>query len=132
MPGQRLDARATARLADIFLCDLLWVLQRIERGELVAAQRGLHRLLAEPNFQLLHEARLRRGELTYREARRVERLLPARELALLQVSARLRRAELKRSARQAYRSFRRLMTELNPAWAVAPGFARLLAAALAG
>lgn len=127
MPGQRLGDAETARMADVFLCDLLWVLQRIKRGELVAAQRSLHRLLAEPNFQLLHEARLRRGQLSYREARRVEKLLSARELPLVQVSARLGRAELAAAARLAYGNFRRLLRELNPRWSVPASFGRLLA-----
>jgi hypothetical protein len=132
MPGQRLGERETAQLANVFLCDLLWVFQRIARGELVAAQRSLHRLLAEPNFQLLHEARLRRDAPTFREARRVEKLLSPRELALVQVSARLDRAELNRAARQAYRAFRRLTRELHPGWAVPASIDRLLAPYLRG
>ncbi len=81
MPGQRLGGRELARLADIFLATCSGSSSGSSAAELVAAQRSLHRLLAEANFQLLHEARLRRGAATYREARRVERLLPARELA---------------------------------------------------
>jgi hypothetical protein len=131
MRGQRLDDAQTARMADVFLCDLLWVFQRIARGELVAAQRSLHRLLAETNFQLLHEARLRRKAITFREARRVERLLSARELARVQVSAALNAAALRRATRQAYRAFRRLMADLNPPWSVPACFGRLLAPYLA-
>ncbi len=131
MPGQRLDDREAARIADVFLCDLLWVFQKIDRGELVAAQRVLHRSLAETNFQLLHEARLRRSQPTFREARRVEKLLSADQLAPIQISSRLEVGELRRASRHAYAGLIELMAQLAPAWAVVPAFAGLLAPYLA-
>jgi len=100
----RQDGRWEAQhLADVFLCDLLWVLHG-SIGRTCRTQRVLHRSLAETNFRLLHELRRRQGQGTYREARRVERLLPAAELALVQVSARLEAAELHRATWKAFDS----------------------------
>ena len=47
--------------AKTFVCDYVWVRRRLARGEYRAAQRHLHRELAEANFRLLHELRLRPG-----------------------------------------------------------------------
>ncbi len=60
MAGYRLNDTEVRQLADSFLCDLLWVLQKLERGELVAAQRILHKALHETNVVLLHELRVRK------------------------------------------------------------------------
>ena len=68
----RIGDAAARRLADAFVCDYVWTRRKIARGELRAAQRMLHRELAETNYRLLHELKLRRGELTFPEARRIE------------------------------------------------------------
>ena len=128
IPHARIDDREAQDLADVFLCDLLWVLQRIDRGELAATQRVLHRSLAETNFRLLHELRRRQGLGTYRDARRVERLLPAAELALVQVSARLEAAELHQAAWHAFDSVVTIMHGLVPGWKVPTGMHHLLGA----
>lgn len=87
------DAEARA-LAEGFVCDALWAQRKLERGELVAAQRMLHRSLAETNFRLLHELRLRRGERSFPEGRRAERVLSREELTMISIDARLSGAEL--------------------------------------
>lgn len=116
LPGFRVRDDEVRRFADAFLCDLLWVLQKLERGELVAAQRILHRALQETNVVLLHELRVRRGEATFQQARRVEQLVPPAQLAAVQVSARLDRAELAAAAWRAREGLDSLMRELVPAW----------------
>lgn len=68
----RLDAEAVRGLAEGFVCDSVWARRKLERGELLAVQRMLHRELAETNFRLLHELKLRRGERSFPEARRIE------------------------------------------------------------
>jgi len=128
MPGARISDLEAWNLADVFLCDLLWVLQRIDRGELIATQRVLHLSLAETNFRLLHELRVRQGLATYREARRAERLLPGAELSLVQVSARLEAAELHRAAWQAFDGVVTIMHGLVPGWKVPAEMHRLLGA----
>lgn len=98
----RLDDAAVCGLADGFVCDAVWTARKVERGEWLAAQRMLHRSLAETNFRLLHELKLRRGERTFPEIRRGERVLSRREQQLVTVSAipdaRSLRAALKRSS----------------------------------
>jgi hypothetical protein len=116
MPGVRICDDDTRRLADSFLCDLLWVFQKLERGELVAAQRILHRALHETNVVLLHELRIRRVEITYQQARRVEQLAAPTQLATVQVSARLNKLEIAAAAWQARQGLDTLMRELTPDW----------------
>jgi hypothetical protein len=125
-PGQRLSDEAVVKMAEIFVCDLFGILQKIERGELVAAQRLLHRSLAETNFQLLHEARMRRKQPTFREARRVEILLSDRELAIVRVTARLNKKELRQAVRISFAGMRKLLGELVSNWHVPTSFERTL------
>jgi hypothetical protein len=74
VPDARLGDAEARGMADGFACDYVWTLRKLDRGELLAAQRMLHQSLAETNFRLLHELRLRRGERSFPEARRIERL----------------------------------------------------------
>jgi hypothetical protein len=128
MPGVRLGDAEAKVLADIFLCDLLWVLQKIDRGELAAAQHLLHRSLAETNFRYVRELRLRRGEplLSFGLGRKVEAILPPEELAWVQVSARLEADELRRAAQASFNGMQALMTKLVPAWRVPEGAKALI------
>jgi hypothetical protein len=79
----RLNNDGVRRIADGFVCDYIWTVRKISRGELFAAQRMLHRELMETNFKLLHELKLRRGERSFPEARRIERIAKPEELAQL-------------------------------------------------
>jgi len=128
MPGTRLDDRAAAELADVFLCDLLWVLQKLERGELVAAQHLLHRSLAGTNFRLMREWRLRRGLPlpSFGLGRRAEALYPPEELRLVQIDARLDAAELHQAAWQTCESVVAIMREIVPGWKIPAEMNRLL------
>jgi hypothetical protein len=129
MPGVRVGDEEARRLADAFLADLLCGMQRLERGELAAAQHLLHRFLAETNFRLLRELRLRRGQPlpSFGLGRRVEALIPANELAWVNVDARLTREELRAAAWRAFEGMQALMRELVPAWSVPAAMGRLLA-----
>ena len=130
MPGTRLNDREAAGLADVFLCDLLWILQKLERGELVAAQHLLHRSLADTNLRLMREWRLRR-ELplpSFGLGRRAESLYLPEELRLVQINARLEAAELHRAAGQACDSVVTIMREIVPGWKIPAEMDRLLRA----
>ena len=81
VPDPRVGDELARQLAEGFVCDYVWTIRKIDRGELRAAQRMAHRELAETNFRLLHELKLRRGERTFPEARRLERIAGAAELA---------------------------------------------------
>jgi len=87
VPDPRLDDAAVRQKVAEFRCDAVWVQRKLERGELLAAQRQLHLLLAETNLQLLHELRLRRGERSFPEARRIERVLGEADLGAVTISA---------------------------------------------
>jgi hypothetical protein len=101
MPDPRLDDSAVRQLAVGFFCDYLWAVRKIERGELLAAQRMLHRELAEVNFRLLHELKRRRGERTFWDARRLERVATDAELAALTIHAHCTGPALRAAVEQA-------------------------------
>lgn len=82
----RLNDEDIQNLADGFVCDHSWTLKKIQRGEHLAAQRMLHRSLAETNFKLLHELKLREGRRTFPEARRSEFVLSESELDMVTIS----------------------------------------------
>ena len=72
VPMARLDDAAVRLEADGFVCDYVSTWRKVERGEWIAAQRWLHHQLAEANLRLLHELRLRRGEASFPDGRRLE------------------------------------------------------------
>lgn len=108
----RLSDDVARQLADGFVCDLVWTRRKIERGELNAAQRMLHRELAEINFRLLHELRLREGKRSFPEARRIELLNDAAGINAVSVSARLESGELTVAVKKSAATLRKLMKSL--------------------
>lgn len=72
----RLDDTAVCQIAEAFVCDYVFTCRKLARGELLATQRWLHHHLVEANFRLAHELRLRRGQPSFPDARRIERLDP--------------------------------------------------------
>ncbi|ACB75691.1 hypothetical protein [Opitutus terrae] len=112
VPDPRLSDAAARNLAEGFVCDAIWVERKIDRGEWLAAQRMLHRSLAETNFQLLHELKLRCGERSFPEARRAERVLPAAERAMIAVAARPEPGDLRAALEMSATTCRALMQAL--------------------
>jgi hypothetical protein len=112
VPDPRLDDAAVHNLAECFRCDHRWLERKLARGEFVAAQRMLHLGLAETNLRLLHELRLRRGQRSFPEGRRLERVGSRGELEAVTVSARPTRAALRAAARKAAVTCDRLVQEL--------------------
>jgi hypothetical protein len=108
----RLSDEEARSLADSFVCDLVWTRRKIERGEWIAAQRMLHRTLAETNLRLLHEVKLRRGERSFPEGRRIERVATAEEVAAVGVSARRGAEELGAEVERCAATMRELMREM--------------------
>ena len=108
----RLDDAEALRRADLFAADYVVVRRTLARGELLAAQRVLHRSLAEINFQLLHEVKLRRGERSFPDARRIERIASTTELAAVTVAAGLTVAALDAALQQCAATCQNLMREL--------------------
>lgn len=113
-PPPRLTDEVVRTLAEGFVCDYVSTMNKIERGEFLAAQRWLHHQLAEVNFQLLHELRQRRGEPTQPDGRRVERL--AIDSRGIEVSAMPTNAGLRAATEKAAATLRELMAALAPDW----------------
>jgi hypothetical protein len=105
------DAEALRR-AELFVADYVLVRRNLARGECLAAQRVLHRSLAEINLQLLHEVKLRRGERSFPDARRIERIASAAELASVTVAAGPTVASLEAALQQCATTCQDLMREL--------------------
>ncbi len=133
MAGVRLADAQVRHLADVALCDLLWILQKLNRGELAATQHLLHRSVAETNFRFARELRLRRAEPlpSFGLGRHVEELLAPAELARVQVSARLDPTELRAAAWRAFDALCSLTRDLVPSWRVPAGADALLRGAAA-
>lgn len=113
-PVPRLGDRDVTTLAEGFVCDFISTRKKIERGEFLAAQRWLHHQLAEVNFQLLHELRLRHGESTFPDARRLERLVA--NWHTVAVCALPTEESLRAATEKSAATLRELMTTLVPGW----------------
>jgi hypothetical protein len=114
---RRLSNDEARQLADGFACDYVSILRKIDRGELRAAQRLIHRDLAEVNFRLLHEVRLRQGGRTFPEARRIERVAEPTELTAVAIDAGLEASALRTAANKSAIACRQLMDRLvGAAW----------------
>jgi predicted nucleotidyltransferase len=108
----RLEDAEALRRAELFAADYVVMRRTLARGELLAAQRLLHRSLAEINFQLLHEVKLRRGESSFPDARRIERIASTTELAAVTVAAGPTVAALEAALQQCAMTCQNLMREL--------------------
>lgn len=118
MSNPRLSDAEACRLAERFVCDYVWLQRKIVRGELLASQRMLHQSLAEINFQLLHEVRLRRGLASFPEARRIERVIDSETLDRVTVNAAPEAAALRTAVEKAAVTCRGLMRDLvGDGWA---------------
>ena len=115
LPDPRLSDAGVRHLAAEFRADCRAILRKLDRGELRAAQRGLHLELAEANFRLQHELCLRRGTATFEKGRRLEQLCAGEELADLTVNSACEGPALRAAVERAAAACRRLTRELLPA-----------------
>jgi len=122
LPGIRIQENKLIDMGDSFLCDLLWVLQKIERGELVAAQHVLHNKLVDTILRLWRELRLRRRlpVVSFGLGRRLEELSSREEIKRLKINAKANRGELVSAANQTFVCLRYMMAEVAPSWSVSP------------
>jgi hypothetical protein len=117
VPPIRLSDEQVRTLADGFVCDYVSTRRKIERGELIAAQRWLHLQLVETNFKLLHELRQRAGQPSFPDARRIEFLLEDGLRDAVSVEVGLEQASLSRALEKSAGTCRLLVRELlGPAW----------------
>lgn len=119
VPPTHITDNEVVALAEGFAADYLSTWQKIERGELLAAQRWLHVQLAETNFRLMHELKRRRGgaRASYPDARRVEKLYSSAELGAVVVCATPDRASLARAVEHSAQTCRETVAALiGNAW----------------
>lgn len=110
--GARISDLEVMKMADDFLCDYNWINKKIHRGEFIAAQRMLHRSLVENNFKLLHECRVRRSMLSYRDARRIEFICNDDEIQMISVESKLAKDSLLKTSRKCASALQKLVFEL--------------------
>lgn len=119
VPEPRLSETQVHDMGACAFADYVSLRQKCHRGELLAAQRILHVNLAETNFRLMHEWRLRQGKSSFRDARRVEQYLSAAEYARIRIEATLTVESLLVAAAAALRTTSALVRELtgaDPTW----------------
>ena len=109
VPDPRLSDEDLCHLAEGFVCDYIWIIRKIARGELMAAQRMLYLGLAETNLQLLHELKQRHGEQSFTKARRIERVISQEELAELGIETPLEAHALHTAANNCAATCRKLI-----------------------
>ena len=118
VPPPRLTDDDVRECAEAFVCDYVSTCRKLARGELLATQRWLHHHLAETNFRLLHELQLRRGQTSFPDARRVERLVEQPWPARVGVDAALTVESLRAAGGEAAETCRLLVRELvGETWA---------------
>jgi hypothetical protein len=125
-PGFRVSDSQAHRMAEDYIYDMLWVMKKLKRGELIAAQRILHRSLLETNVILLHELRIRQGKITFQQARRVELLLSPIEINAIRVSSPLETTSLRQAVRQSFDGLQLIMRGLVPEWKITDRVAHLI------
>jgi len=98
--------------AEVYICDYIWCLRKLSRGELYAVQRVLYQDLMETTLRLMHELRRRNGERTYTKARRLEKVLASKELAAFTIKAGPVAAELSAAMEQNAEILKQLVRDL--------------------
>lgn len=122
LPGVRLTASQIRAMADGSVCDMLWVLQKIKSGELVAAQHVLHSKIVDANLRLWREYRIRNFKPlpSFGLGRRLEQLAETDDLSLFPINSRCNIEELTHGVWVALEGLRVLMGRLDPNWRIAP------------
>ena len=128
MPGVRLSDESAQEIANTFLCDMVWVLQKTDRGELLAARLMIHQSLFQTLFRLMRELQMRRDKplQSFGLARHMETSLTAEELELVQIETVLQKVQLRGVAWRAYQALKSLMVVLVPSWTVPEEMAEFL------
>lgn len=108
----RLGDDEVRALGNAFVCDYLWTLRKVDRGELIAAQRMMHHELVETNLRLFHELKLRRAERSFPDGRRIEQIAKASEVSRMSLSVPCEAPGLRAGAQASAAVFRELMESL--------------------
>ncbi len=118
--GVRLSDQQAIQLADAFVVDYLWVLQKIDAGELIAAQHALHRHLSDTNLRLVREFRLRENLAlpSFGLGRKLEALISSSELSWLTIDAKLDPKDLRIAVKASLQGLISLMDRIMPGWKI--------------
>lgn len=112
VPDPRVSDAEALALAENFAAHWIWTSRKLARGELRAAQRTLVREIAEINLRLLHELKLRRGQPSFPEARRLERVASPQELDRVTLDPGVSAAQLEAALGKSRASLAALMSAL--------------------
>jgi len=128
LPGVRLSDSEVEGLANVAVCDVLWVLQKLSMGEAIAAQNVLHSRVLETNLRLWRELRIRRALplASFGLGRKVEEIVEAPHLAALSLSSLARVDDLEHATREVLSGLQMLTVELIPGWEIPPRMQQLL------
>lgn len=120
LPGVRLSKDEVRRLADAFLVDALWVYQKINSGEMVAAQHALHCRLVDTNLKLWREWRMRKGlpVPSFGLGRKAEFIATLGEQELFSLARLPQSGDLRFYTAFILRGMTNLMRELEPQWKI--------------
>ena len=122
LPGVRLSNLEIRNMADASICDILWILQKLKSGELIAAQHVLHSRVSDTNLRLWRELRQRQG-LNIRSfglGRGIESSATEPHCALLSLSGTLNVSEIQFNAFRALSALKSLMREMELGWQLPP------------
>lgn len=108
----RLSDAMIYNLAEAYVVDYVSAKNKICRGEFVAAQRWLHIQLSEINFRLLHELRLRLGEPTFPDGRRIEQIADAHWVNAIRINAEPEREKLLAALEKSAATLRALIASM--------------------
>ena len=127
-PGVRLNDSEVEDRANAALVDILWILQKLELGEVVAAQYVLHARVADAILRLWRELRLRESLPlpSFGLGRKLEVLVDKREYGALCVNSLATERELDSATRRSLSSMCDIVYKLLPEWTISPKMMELL------
>lgn len=117
VPVTRLNDEEIKELALGFAAEFVTLSRRLARGEIHSVQRLLHRVLVETNYRFLHELRLRNGQPTFPDARRLQSVADQDILDLIGTESSLDEASLKSALAHSLGCCQKLTASLlGPSW----------------
>lgn len=128
LPGVRLNNGEIEERANAALVDILWVLQKLEAGEVVAAQHVLHVRVVDSTLRFWRELRLREALPlpSFGLGRRLESIVDKRQYRSICVNAAANPRELESAARELLSGMTELVLKLVPDWTISPQMVDLL------
>ena len=127
-PGVRLNDHEVEDRANAALVDVLWILQKLEMGEVVAAQYVLHSRVVDSTLRLWRELRLREALPlpSFGLGRRLEVLVDELQYRSLCVNSLASARELDKATREILFGMCAMVSKLLPYWTITPKMRELL------